>query len=294
MVRCVVIGSGSPRLSLERAGACYLALVGQPDHERGLLFDCGPGATLRLHQGGFRSQRIDHVFLTHHHYDHIADLGHLALTRWDHTPCPTPLHVYGPPGTRRIVQALFGPGGAYEPDNRIRTEHPMGQSIFASRGGTPPRPKPEILAHDVSHGAIAEAAPGSNGAAWCVHAGPASHAQPIAESYSYRLTAADRSIVFSGDTGECPELVDFARGADTLVHMCCFFDDELERMNMVRSVAGPSLAGTAAAGAGVRKLVLTHPQSEAVDSPAGIERAIATAARYFSGEIVFAHDLLEI
>ena len=296
-MKVVVVGSGSPRLSVERAGACCLALVGESQTEPGqaqaLLFDCGPGATLRLHQGGFRSQHVDHVFLTHHHYDHMADLGHFALTRWDHTPCPTPLHVSGPPGTQRIAQALFGPGSVYETDNRIRTEHPMGQSIFARRGGKGPRPKPEIVAHDVPLGPIAE------GPDWCVAAGPASHAQPIAESYSYRLTSGGpagvgRSIVFSGDTGECPGLVDFARGADTLVHMCCFFDDELERMGIAQTVAGPTIAGQAAAGAGVRKLVLTHPQSEAVDTPAGIQRAIDCAARHFSGEIVFARDLLEI
>jgi ribonuclease Z len=101
-------------------------------------------------------------------------------------------------------------------------------------------------------------------------------------------------VVFSGDTGECPGLVETARGADTLVHMCCFFDDELERMGIADTVAGPSIAGRAAAGAGVRKLVLTHPQSEQVDTPEGIERAMEVAARHFSGEIVFARDLLEI
>jgi hypothetical protein len=44
----------------------------------------------------------------------------------------------------------------------------------------------------------------------------------------------------------------------------------------------------------VRKLVLTHPQSEALDTPAGLAGAVATAARYSDGEIVFARDLLEI
>jgi len=293
-LRCVVVGSGSPRLSLERAGSCYLALVGEPGEARGLLFDCGPGATLRLFQGGYRAQEVDHVFLTHHHYDHIADLGHFALTRWDHTPCPTPLRVHGPPGTRRIVEALFGPGGVYAPDIRIRTEHPMGQSIFARRGGRPPRPRPEVVADDVVHGLVARGGGAPAGTGWSVHAGPASHAQPLAECYSYRLQAGERAIVFSGDTGECPPLVEFARGADTLVHMCCFFEEELERMGMKRSVAGPALAGSVAAGAGVRKLVLTHPQSEAIDNPAGLERAVEIAARRFGGEIVFARDLLEI
>jgi ribonuclease BN (tRNA processing enzyme) len=284
--RCIVIGSGSPRLSVERAGASYLALV---DGE-GLLFDCGPGATLRLHQGGFRSQSIGHVFLTHHHYDHMADLGHLALTRWDHTAQPAPLDVYGPPGTERIERALFGPEGVFRTDNLIRTQHPMGQSIFAARGGTPPRPLPDVRAHDVGHGVVVVKDAGR----WRVLAGPASHAQPIAESYSYRLETPERSVVYTGDTGECPELVDFARGADTLIHMCCFFDETLERLGMVKTVAGPSLAGRVAAGAGVRKLVLTHPQAEDVDTPEGMVRSIAAAARFFGGEIVFARDLLEI
>jgi ribonuclease Z len=287
-MKVVVIGSGSPRLSTERVGACYLALVGEPDAQRGLLFDCGPGATLRLWQGGYRSQAIDHVFLTHHHYDHVADLGYFALTRWDHTPCPTALSVHGPPGTSRMVQGLFGPGGVYETDNRIRTEHPMGQSIFRRRGGQGPRPKPKVQAHDVELGPVVE------GDGWCVAAGPASHAQPVAESYSYRLTAEGRSVVFSGDTGECPGLVERARGADTLVHMCCFFDEELERMGIADTVAGPTIAGKAAAEAGVRKLVLTHPQSERVDTPEGLAKAIEVAGRHFGGEIVFAHDLMEI
>jgi ribonuclease BN (tRNA processing enzyme) len=292
-LRCVVVGSGSPRLSLERAGASYLALVEGHGQEQGLLFDCGPGTTLRLVQGGFRSQMVGHLFLTHHHYDHCADLGHFSLTRWDHTADPTPLSVHGPPGTEGLVSALFGPHGVYHQDARIRTEHPMGQSIFASRGGVVPRPKPDVRAHDVLHGLVAEGGQGTRGA-WRVLAGPASHAQPIAECYSYRLETAERSIVFSGDTGVCPALVAFATAADTLVHMCCFFDEEIARLGMEASVSGPGLAGEVAAGAGVRKLVLTHPQSEAVDTPAGIERAIGEARRHFGGEIVFAHDLLEI
>ena len=44
----------------------------------------------------------------------------------------------------------------------------------------------------------------------------------------------------------------------------------------------------------MRKLVLTHPQSEALDTPDGLAGAVATAARHFDGEIVFARDLLEL
>ena len=41
---------------------------------------------------------------------------------------------------------------------------------------------------------------------------------PITQSYAYRFDAADRSIVISGDTAYAPELAEFAKGADVLVH----------------------------------------------------------------------------
>jgi ribonuclease BN (tRNA processing enzyme) len=283
-MRYLMIGTGSPRLSLERAGPCQLALIG----DMGLLFDCGPGATRRLHQAGIALSSVHYLFLTHHHYDHMVDYAHRALARWDHTGQPAPLDVFGPPGTEHITRALFGPDGVYHADNIARTQHPMGQSIFRVRGGTPPRPLPDVRAHDVPHGLVI------HGEGWRVHAGPTRHAQPFLECYSYRLETSARTIVYSGDTGVCPELIDFAGGADTLVHMCCFPDDVLARYGMVATVAGPSLAGQVAAAAGVRKLVLTHPQSEEMDTPAGLAAAVTQAGRYFDGEIVWGHDLLEI
>src|SRR5260370_38782498 len=41
---------------------------------------------------------------------------------------------------------------------------------------------------------------------------------PITQSYAFRFDARDRSIVISGDTAYAPELGEFAKGADVLVH----------------------------------------------------------------------------
>src|SRR5207244_11724600 len=41
---------------------------------------------------------------------------------------------------------------------------------------------------------------------------------PITQSYAYRFDAKDRSVVISGDTAYAPELAEFAKGADVLVH----------------------------------------------------------------------------
>lgn len=41
---------------------------------------------------------------------------------------------------------------------------------------------------------------------------------PIKQAYAYRFDARDRSVVISGDTAYAPELAEFAKGADVLVH----------------------------------------------------------------------------
>src|SRR5437762_8350817 len=41
---------------------------------------------------------------------------------------------------------------------------------------------------------------------------------PITQAYAYRFDAKDRSVVISGDTAYAPELAEFAKGADVLVH----------------------------------------------------------------------------
>jgi ribonuclease BN (tRNA processing enzyme) len=213
-------------------------------------------------------------FLTHHHYDHIADYGHFALARWDQSGIPTPLDVFGPPNTERITALLFGAYGVYAGDIRARTAHPMSQRIYASRGGTPPRPRPEVRAHDVGHGLVCEAP------RWRMLAGPATHAEPFLTCYSYRLEAPERTIVFSGDSGDCPALAAFARGADTLIHMCSLRDAELDREGLAASIGGPRAAAVAVRAAGVRKLVLTHVQVPAWDTPEGLTEVVAAVRRH--------------
>ena len=41
---------------------------------------------------------------------------------------------------------------------------------------------------------------------------------PVVPAFAYRLDAADRSIVISGDTARSERVVELARGADVLVH----------------------------------------------------------------------------
>jgi ribonuclease Z len=66
------------------------------------LFDCGEGVQIRLRQLGFRPHRIEAIFISHLHGDHILGLPGLldsmTLHRREH-----PLSVFGPPGLAEML-----------------------------------------------------------------------------------------------------------------------------------------------------------------------------------------------
>src|SRR5262249_13093634 len=82
-----------------------------------LLFDCGRGASIRLAQLGVLLGRVDKVFLTHLHSDHVIGLPDLYLTGWGAQGRKTPFHVWGPAGTSAMMDHLRK---AFEFDIRIR------------------------------------------------------------------------------------------------------------------------------------------------------------------------------
>ena len=72
------------------------------------VIDCGSGVADRLVLAGIRLPELRHVFVTHHHSDHVLDYGNLLLLAWASglrsqvdTWGPTPLA-----GVTRLVFAL--------------------------------------------------------------------------------------------------------------------------------------------------------------------------------------------
>jgi len=45
-----------------------------------LLFDAGRGVTIQLAKAGIALEDISHLFITHHHFDHIGGLGDFILS----------------------------------------------------------------------------------------------------------------------------------------------------------------------------------------------------------------------
>ncbi len=208
-----IAGTGCNAPSGHAYGSSFLLETG----EDFLLFDCGPAAAYKLALMGLDVKRIHHVFLTHHHYDHTADFPCLALTRWDKSrEDQPPLAVFGPPPTRRFVEALFGPGGAFYDDWNARIKSPAAQGYYRQAGGVLPRPEPAFDVREVDGGAVIGRED------WRVSCARVRHVDPVdgeelLMSVAYRFESEQGSIVFGADCDDCPELRRLAAGAGTLV-----------------------------------------------------------------------------
>jgi len=194
-------GAGSPFPDDRRSGPCTLVLAGQ----RLFIFDAGSSAARNIGKLGFNTGRIEAIFLTHFHSDHIDGLGELLLQRWVAGSNKLPVLVHGPAGVDGIVAGLMQ---AYTPDQQYRVAHHGDATVPASGfGGTAKAFTPgadgrivvlrdadlEIVAFSVDH-------------------------EPAHPAVGYRIQYKGRTVVLSGDTKKSAAVQREAAGVDLLVH----------------------------------------------------------------------------
>lgn len=74
------------------------------------LIDCGEGSQIRMDDLNISSHKINHVFISHLHGDHIFGLPGLLFS-YDLSKRRRELHIYSPPGLQEMISALLHPGG---------------------------------------------------------------------------------------------------------------------------------------------------------------------------------------
>ena len=283
-IKLTLLGTGTPSPLLHRAGSSYLVAL----DAQMLLFDCGPFCMRRLLEKGVSPVSIDALFLTHLHYDHCVDYGHLVLNRWDQGAGKiADLKVFGPAPAKQMTERLFGESGVYAPDLAARTEHPGSHFIYEMRGGVLPRKRPRPQVTEVEDATVIETPD------WLVRTREVVHVQPQLTCLAYRLETQGTSIVFGGDTAPTEALTSLAAGADVLLHMCHFMNDVVTDPRLTGCCSGHLDAARTAQQANVGTLVLVHI-TEQVERPGIRERALHEAAEVFDGQIVFGEDLLEV
>jgi ribonuclease BN (tRNA processing enzyme) len=292
--RVITLGTRSgPYPTVGRAQASNLLIVNGTQY----VIDAGDGVTRRLTRLGTNFRNIGNIFITHAHSDHTSGLGALMTVVYDARRTDL-VNIYGPPGTAASVQALV--------------QFLTVSSEIRISDGTQAVPVAKVFSsHDTGVGTIFQDA---NVKVTAVenthfHFPPGSPGYGKYKSYSYRFDAADRSVVFTGDTGPSDAVAEMAKGADLLVSEVTVSPDEfreqlirLGRMPLEQLSAFmrhqreehlfPDELGKMAARAGVKTVVLTHitvtgnPNDDYV-------RLAEEVKKHFSGQVLIAKDLME-
>jgi ribonuclease BN (tRNA processing enzyme) len=193
----VMLGTGTPLPDPDRAGPSTALIVNGTAY----LVDAGTGVV--RHAAAARDRGIKALepknlkiaFLTHLHSDHTLGLADLILTPWT-MGRTEPLELYGPPGTRSMVQHLLE---AYAVDIKTRIEglersSPSGYHVNVheiAAGLAYKDANVTVTAFDAHHGSI--------------------------PAYGYRFEAPDRTVVIAGDGSGKNEAPDNCRGCDVLI-----------------------------------------------------------------------------
>lgn len=269
----ILLGTGvGPVVNLQQYGESILVEAGG----QRLLFDCGRGATVRLAQAGIPIGSVTRVFLTHLHSDHVVQLPDLLLTGWSAGRRAVPLTVWGPVGTRAMMDHLQR---AFDFD--IHTRRDLDEH-FPAAGIT-------VVSHDILSDSVVFADKGLRVTAFLVDHGL------VRPAFGYRIDYGGRSVVLSGDTRVSENLIRHSQGVDVLVHEA--IDEEALRRRVDRpseaTIAAIVAHHTTATEAGVvfrrvapRLAVYSHAPATA--------RVLAQTRTTYGGPLEGAEDLLTI
>jgi len=241
-----VVGCAGSYPNHTAAASCYLV-----EHDGfALVLDMGSGALGPLHRY-LDPCHVDTVLLSHLHADHFLDMCPLfVVRRYQPSGMPASLPVYGPRDTADRLQAAYGS----EPE-------PLLGEVFSIAN----YPDGEFSVGPFSVTAV-----------------PVVH--PV-ESFALRISAGGRTLVYSGDTAPCPQLVSIAEGADVALFEASFRDgdDYPAGLHMTARQAAEQ-----AQQAGVARLILTHLVAWHDN------QGVRTEAAGFPGELLIAEPGLRI
>lgn len=285
MTSIYVLGAGTPTPTAQRFGSSFV--IKTEDNQ--IMLDCGPAATYKLVQAGLWPTDIDHLFFTHHHFDHDIDYPCFLLCRWDQSiGNERTLKVFGPTLTEKITNGILDENtGLFAHDWIARVNHPLSQKVYVNRGGSLPRNPPLVISKDVGPGKV------YSGKTWEVYAAEAKHVQPYLDSLAYRFETKSGSVVFTGDTEPCDEVTALAKNADVMFCMCWDEQEIMDDNGENQGQCGTDGAALMAQESGVKKLVLVHTGPHLSQDDVR-ESTLSHISNIFDGEIVFADELMAI
>ncbi len=277
-ITVTLLGTGTPPVNAKQFGMSTLIEAGG----KAFLFDCGRGCGTRLMQARPKVyNRINHLFLTHMHSDHMVGVPEIYMNGWL-LGRREPFFAFGPKGTHHFMHGIRS---AFEPDVHTRTvlerfptntsglmlkvqENKEESGVVYDKDGV------KITAFLVDHAA----------------------AKP---AYGYRLDYEGLSVMLSGDTRLTENLFVYGAGADLIVHEV-IPPALIERLNQLyppEQVQTIVDHHTKAADVG-RVLAATKPRlaafSHYLSTPESDPALLAETGKLWKGPLVAGADLMRI
>ena len=271
----VMLGTGTPVPEAGRAGSSVAIIY----NDKAYIFDVGGGmvrnAITAAQKQGIKALdpvRIQYLFLTHLHSDHIMDVPELASTYWWRRT--ERLKLYGPTGSKAVAEGYY---------------KLLADDVDERTKGTLPVKDPSMYRLEVSE--FSEGGWNVRDGNVHISAFSVDHGDSV-PAFGYRIHTPDKIIVISGDTTYFDKMAEHAKGADILIHEV-ISEEGLAKLSPewqrymksshTRTSQLAKLANTVKPGL----LVLTH----VLHYSAPIESALQEVQKDYSGKVVLANDL---
>lgn len=265
------LGTGSGVPSKQR-NVSSVALKLLDENNSVWLFDCGEGTQHQILQTTLKPRKIDKIFITHMHGDHIYGLPGFLSSR-GFQGGDTPVTVYGPKGIKGYIQASLKYSGT-------RLNYPIKFVEFTKPGIIFEDKQFKVFVDKLQHGLpsygfrVVEADhEGTLDAKRLqelnIPSGPIygrlKNKEVVELEDGRVLDGKDfvgpkqkgRIVTILGDTMKHPNSVKLAKGADVLVHEGTFGHDEEDLAKQYKH-STTKQAAQVAKEAKVKKLLLTH------------------------------------
>ena len=264
------------------------------------LFDCGEGTQHQLLHTAFNPGKLDKIFISHLHGDHLFGLPGLLCSR-SMSGIIQPLTIYGPQGIREFVETALRISGSW-------TDYPL-EIVEITAGEIVDDGLRKVTAYPLAHplecygfriqehdkpGALDANALKAAG----VKAGPwfqdLKAGKTIVLEDGRAINGADflspptkgKSVAIFGDTGPCASAIELARGVDVMVHETTL-DASMEEKANSRGHSSTRQAAQLALDAGVGRLIMTHVSSRYDEK--GCQRLLEECKAIFP-DTELAHD----
>ncbi|WP_327290021.1 MBL fold metallo-hydrolase [Streptomyces sp. NBC_01198] len=236
-----VLGCAAPYPGVDDPCSGYLVSSG----DTSVWVDAGTGTLAEL-QRHVRLDEVDAIWISHLHADHSADLltaYYAALFADIQLPAPIPL--FGPPGTADRLAHFLTNSSTRSPVESAFEIHELHDGHQVQVGAL------TLTSRAVAHGVPA---------------------------FALRIETAETSLVYSGDTAPCPNLMSLAEGCDVLLCEAESAQPAPERVHHT-----PEEAGETATAAQASRLIVTH-----VGRALPRDQAATRAATRFAGPVDYA------